>query len=315
VDTSCNCVTLRVPVPAPLQGSLRVSYDIALNGAATVVGRTEGDLVLAESNTLMVTLDFAGAPKTGLLDVADIRFHSAQFGEFVVPIFFRASALYGLTVADISARHGVDGVVATAPRWSAGVESGFGQSNLSGPAAGFDAPRAAFTAALFLDRAMSDRWNLRAGLGFSQRGGASRTAGSTAAVRLNYLEIPVVARLRLPMSGAFLPVVYAGPVFAFRLSCQMSVTGAGISSDEPCTDPGTDEPRARDAGVMVGIGGQAPFGPVSVEVGLRHVSGLVSIGVPVDVRNAGWSMTAGVTLPLSQLFGGAAERASRVRSF
>lgn len=308
-DARCICVAITVAVPAPLRSASRVSFEVRLKGVTGILGSTKGEILLAHRREVQLVLSMPSQALTEILDVADVHFRTSDGVEFVIPILLRLSAFIDmLAVAESAPPANYVEISPIAPIWSAGFETGVQQAGLAGHTAGFDSPRTGLAAALYVDRRMGPRWSLRTGLGFAQRGGTSRTTGSTVAVAMNYLEVPLVARYRLPNFRSIVPVVFGGPTVALRVSCALKLSGAGLNSVEPCTQSGSGDPRSFDAGIVVGAGAQVPVGPLSLELGARHTSGLVSIGVPIDVRNSGWSFTAGTTVPLSRLVRSAGAR-------
>lgn len=48
---------------------------------------------------------------------------------------------------------------------------------------------------------------------------------------LNYLEVPILARLNLPEVGMLQPYVAAGPAFAWQLDCELDVETGDVESD------------------------------------------------------------------------------------
>jgi hypothetical protein len=104
---------------------------------------------------------------------------------------------------------------------------------------------------------------------------------------LDYLEIPVLARLHAPSLGSLKPYVYAGPTLAFRLSARAEYTGL------PSVD--LDSVRMLDSGVAFGLGADLPVGTHELVFDVRYGLGLtnaVEWGGP-SLKNDAFSLMAG----------------------
>ena len=309
-DTACSCFTFRVSVPEPLRDAERVTFKAQSSQLARIAGNSQGELATSERAAGLLTLCTAVTGDGGIVDLADVRFRASSGAELVVPIFFvRASALEQGVARTPPAKpepRAQRWAVAALPTvWSAGLESGLGMAALSGQTAGFDESRQGLVLAGFVDRTTKNpRLNLRAGLGFVQRGGRAGSGGSALPLSMNYLEMPLIARYRVPMTRqhALVPVVFAGPSLSLQLSCSVGASAPGNQSASKCTDDvDAGVPRKVDMSLTFGAGVQRTFGPVIVEVGARRVEGLLSIVAPIDVRNSGWIFSVGATSTLATI--------------
>lgn len=100
---------------------------------------------------------------------------------------------------------------------------------------------------------------------YAQRGAESDDAAATADTKLDYIDVPVYLKIRIP-SPAIKPFVYAGPQVSYEARCR---TGAGVSCGNYAA---SGRSRWDYAGV---IGGGIRFGG-STGIGIegRYVYGL-----------------------------------------
>jgi hypothetical protein len=113
-------------------------------------------------------------------------------------------------------------------------------------------------------------------------------------LRLSYLELPIVARLGLPLrsQGGLRFDLLAGPYFAVTLRSTMESTWEGGTPVEA----ELDDVRPIDLGGVLGIGVVVPTQSGSLGIDLRYVAGFLAIrdmNDPPDVRNSGLTLTAG----------------------
>jgi len=127
-------------------------------------------------------------------------------------------------------------------------------------------------------------------------------------VALEYVEIPLVARLRLPLGDRFHSWVMGGPVFGWKLDCEVrGDPGAGT------VDPDCDDLLSREGlqakvrnyeqgyflGAALGIDVLGGMGALTLDG--RFIQGLTRLGEGdggPDVKNRGFSLMLGYVLGL-----------------
>jgi len=125
-------------------------------------------------------------------------------------------------------------------------------------------------------------------------------------IALDYVEVPLLARLRTPAIGRMRPYLMGGPVFGWKLDCKVSLDAAQSSVAPSCDDLLTRdgiEAKVRDyeQGLLLGAGLQLPvlwgLGQLSLEG--RFLRGLTRLGegdgAPA-VKNRAFSLLLGYSL-------------------
>lgn len=107
-------------------------------------------------------------------------------------------------------------------------------------------------------------------------------------LRLTYLELPVLARVRVLRAGAVTAYVSGGPSFAFKLKEVQKEAGEETSVD--------DEVKKWDVGIA--MGGGVTFGSWLVDA--RYTLGLIDI---VDVDTGGFAEPTAKNSAISITFG------------
>jgi hypothetical protein len=164
--------------------------------------------------------------------------------------------------------------------------------------------RTGFTVGVFASFSVLDLLAVQPEVFYVQRGAAvNLTAGtsstdflqSTGTVEADYLQIPVLAKLRVPVGGPVTPFVALGPAVTVKLSetSAASIAGTEFFRGEILQD--------RDFSAIVAGGVDLPtaFGTVLLDV--RYDFGLTSVfetdgGESSDIFNGALTVTAGVTL-------------------
>ena len=119
--------------------------------------------------------------------------------------------------------------------------------------------------------------------------------------KFNYVEIPLLAALRVPIDENVRFNAVAGPAFAFnmaaKLNMELGVMGYFIDQTEDIDD----EVKGTDIGGVIGGGFEFDAGQVSLFVEGRWTFGFSSIddsGEDLDVKNSALSFSGGIAIPL-----------------
>src|SRR5262249_55093001 len=138
---------------------------------------------------------------------------------------------------------------------------------------------------------------------YSPKGVKSSDGGVDVSIRLNYLEVPVLARWNFTSSSSVTPHLYAGPAIAFRTGCSLSLSAQGASLSSECTELESDEGGQLNIskigfGVVVGGGLSFDLGARRATVGARYDAGLKNIVSSGEAKNRTLSILASFEVPL-----------------
>lgn len=98
---------------------------------------------------------------------------------------------------------------------------------------------------------------------------------------LDYIQIPVLAKVDLPVAGSVLPSIIAGPAIAFKINAEGTYEGStgDVSAD-------LEDVNSTNLSLIVGLGLKLGAGPAGVNVEARYNYGLSKIyDGPIDIQN------------------------------
>lgn len=125
--------------------------------------------------------------------------------------------------------------------------------------------------------------------------GAKGTNNTAEGLKLNYIEVPVLARLTLSQGQGLRPHVYAGPYLGFQIDCSVK----GTSAD--CNDVPGVSTKTVDVGGIVGGGLDFDLGPLVLTGGVRYGFGVSTVAdfefgsVKESAKNGVWALYTGLS--------------------
>jgi hypothetical protein len=123
---------------------------------------------------------------------------------------------------------------------------------------------------------------------FTMKGDSEDAGGVSASTKLNYIEVPVLARAQFMHDASARPSIYAGPTVGFNISANVEADDGTGSIEADIKD----NVNPIDFGVAFGGGVEIPFsnGKNSVGLDVRYTMGLNNIndteGDDTDVKNS-----------------------------
>jgi len=115
----------------------------------------------------------------------------------------------------------------------------------------------------------------------SQEGTQQIEDGATASLRLSYLDLPLVARISIPIDDSpLVPHVYAGGFVGFETGCGLRVSGV-VSLELDCDVAAADR-QSTDYGVVFGGGTDVRLGPGAVTLDVEYALGLRNMHTEPD---------------------------------
>jgi hypothetical protein len=132
----------------------------------------------------------------------------------------------------------------------------------------------------------------------SRKGGglSAAEAGGTVAgtVQLVYVEIPVLARVVLPI-GRLRPVLLGGGSLAVSVGCELQMEGADNIEQERCDGDSTASLAGSDFSAIFGGGLEYPLRSATLRLEVRRVLGLRNIAAGQELKNRVWAVLLGIT--------------------
>lgn len=114
----------------------------------------------------------------------------------------------------------------------------------------------------------------------------------TGTTKLDYIEIPVLAKVQLPVQGGFSPHLFAGPTLGFTVTAEAKTEGGGESETEDLSD----EASETDVGLALGGGLDVNLAAGTLMIDVRYGLGLSNIDDTEgdqSVNNQGYMITVG----------------------
>lgn len=125
-------------------------------------------------------------------------------------------------------------------------------------------------------------------------------------LRLNYIEVPLFAKLLLPVANQPLlrPFLMAGPSIAFKTYCEAEGTLDGVSLVTECDDPDIGAyVKDTDWSLVFGGGFGVPIRNFALVIDARYQFGLGTIddtADPDDIKNRSFTVMAGFSIPVNR---------------
>ena len=115
---------------------------------------------------------------------------------------------------------------------------------------------------------------------YSQQGFQASDAGETLTLKMDYFQVPLLAKIMVPTTGSVAPNFFLGPVVSFEASCNLAADdGQGNSLELDCDDPLVDlsERKKTDFGLIGGVGLDIISGALLFGVEVRYNLGLTNL--------------------------------------
>ncbi len=189
---------------------------------------------------------------------------------------------------------------AGAQGWEGGVKTGVSRVETGSQEFEWSATS---SSAVFLKRVIGGPFAIQPEMAYVRRSGISTVLGSTLRLVADYVELPIMLQAGVHARFGFAPYVTVGPSFAFRLRCRLQFVGGGLSTDDNCEDQQGRRSSVYDLSMAAGAGLGWTVGATTLSVESRLTGGLLKSVLPTDVgdaRSGGWSVLAGVSIPLGK---------------
>jgi hypothetical protein len=145
-------------------------------------------------------------------------------------------------------------------------------------------------AALSLGIGINNLFSIQPELHFMQKGWELTLAGITTANKVNYLELPILAKVAIGVDALKFYGV-AGPSLGYAMGGTVSITALGSTTKNDYTFS-NDEARI-DIGAVLGVGAELKAGPGALVLDARYNYDLNDDGNSNSLTNRGIGLTAG----------------------
>lgn len=146
----------------------------------------------------------------------------------------------------------------------------------------------------FVSFDLSPSFSIQPELLYTRRGADLPIEDITGSIKLDYIQIPLLARVRFPGSSVT-PFLQAGPALAFKSSCKVGASAGGVSETVDCTDDDLDFVGLKSTSLSGIVGAGLDVG--NFQVGLRYDHGFTNIirdaGPGEKAANRAFSITVG----------------------
>jgi len=112
-------------------------------------------------------------------------------------------------------------------------------------------------------------------------------------LKIDYIEVPVILRVGIPIIPVIKPYIFGGPSIAFAVSCKTQTDGGGSSID--CDDPqGQDiEIKSTDFSAIIGLGVQLSRFIIAIQYDHGFDNILVDDTSTDEANNRTWTLKGG----------------------
>ncbi len=117
---------------------------------------------------------------------------------------------------------------------------------------------------------LNRRLSLRAEALYSMKGDSETSGGYTATTHVSYIDVPVLAKVRLLNGGTAQPSLFLGPSMAINVGANSTLEGQGTELDVDIQD----QVSSFELGMVVGAGVDFDLGANTYGVELRYARGL-----------------------------------------
>jgi len=107
-----------------------------------------------------------------------------------------------------------------------GVKGGPSYNSFGGQGTGIVTQKTGFLGGAYLNLSFLEFFSIQPEVLFHQGGATNTVNNNVDVLKLNYAEVPVLFKLKLPIAGLVFPHVFAGPDFVYRIGATYTATDA-----------------------------------------------------------------------------------------
>lgn len=192
---------------------------------------------------------------------------------------------------------------ATAGVLGFGIKGGINIANIYGDDSDGESEwKNGFAGGVFFDWGITSLFAIQPEILYVQDGAKENFLDVDWNLKFNYIQVPVLAKVDLPVGGSLIPVLYAGPYVSLLLDSKLTVEDEGNS----VTVGLKDYTRSYDAGLVFGAALDFSAGPGKMTIEGRYTLGMTEIDDGIgtgivglediektDMKNKSWMVMLG----------------------
>lgn len=176
---------------------------------------------------------------------------------------------------------------------SFGLKGGLNISNLHGSDFEPDAKTGILLGAVLDINVPALPFGVESGVYYSQKGAELSGDNFESKIKLDYIEVPVMAKFQLGPPGPITPSFAVGPYFGFNVNAEEEFTSGGVTD----TDDISDGIKGTEVGGVAALGLDFNLGLTKLNATARYSYGFTSVWDDSDIdsdRNAVFSIALGI---------------------
>jgi hypothetical protein len=184
--------------------------------------------------------------------------------------------------------------------FSLGAKGGVTFTSFNGDDAADIKRRKGFAGGAFVNLSFLKVLSIQPEFLYHQKGATNTMNGTKDEIKINYFQIPVLIKFRVPLGETVYPHIFAGPSFAYRTSTEYNSTnmhnGKSVETD-------VDRIRTTDSGGIIGAGIDFEAGSIFFTLDGRYGFGARYLGdqsYNLSFRNRDITVMAGLGFRLGR---------------
>lgn len=201
-------------------------------------------------------------------------------------------------MAPLMATAGAQSAAPTPPR-RFGITAGVNSATFGGSDAEDAKRRTSGMIGVLLVAPVTPVFAIQPELLYTMKGAKFNDGTFEATLKMNYVEIPVLARFDFASSGGVKPFFYVGPAISFKLSCDVSASFQGATSTSDCDQASEGEANVKsvDYGAIVGAGLAFDVSGRMFTLGARYDHSLSKVSEDSDIKHRVISLVGTLEFP------------------
>jgi len=181
-----------------------------------------------------------------------------------------------------------------------GFQLGYSRARFSADQSGLGESRSGSLFGAFVGTSVAGPVSAQAEIFLAKKGGGLSTVVDNipveVSVQLVYIEVPLLARLAIPLGGRLHPTVFGGGSVALNIGCDIQAEIPGLLAQQACGDAGDVAVNTFDLGAVIGAGFEYDWRNSNLRLEIRQTLGLRQVSPDDTAKNRAWAILLGITL-------------------